>query len=72
MRPQLASLLSFFCLLLLLAASLFLDGLSSASWSVCVMSGDTAAERPEDKLAPETPGAAPSSSYLCMEGKHRR
>lgn len=50
--------------LLVVRVSLFLDGLSSPSQSVCVQSRDTQAERPEDKHAHGTPPTAPYSSYL--------
>lgn len=53
-----------FVFLLVVAVSLFLDGLSSPSRSICVLSRDTQAEWPEDKHAHGTHPTAPYSSYL--------
>lgn len=50
--------------LLVVCVTLFLDGLSFPSQSICVQSRDTQAEGPEDKHAHGTPPTAPYSSYL--------
>ena len=59
-----SSIICRFVFLLVVRVSLFLDGLSSLSQSVCVESRDTQAEQPEDKHAHGTPPAAPYASYL--------